>query len=56
MDRNKRFVSDVVDTVMSSPARGTWIEISQQIEATGDKLVVPRKGDVDRNDVLVRLC
>ena len=33
----------------SSPARGTWIEILMQTGITHGPLVVPRKGDVDRN-------
>ena len=33
----------------SSPARGTWIEIITQSAITDTRLVVPRKGDVDRN-------
>ena len=33
----------------SSPARGTWIEIEKRNHRRPDKLVVPRKGDVDRN-------
>ena len=34
---------------MSSPARGTWIEIfAGGVQSAGD-FVVPRKGDVDRN-------
>ena len=35
---------------LSSPARGTWIEIvSQKSGSAGLPTVVPRKGDVDRN-------
>ena len=33
----------------SSPARGTWIEISRWVSCGLVALVVPRKGDVDRN-------
>ena len=35
---------------MSSPARGTWIEICSVPEKPFLTAVVPRKGDVDRND------
>ena len=37
---------------MSSPARGTWIEISSTSSSSLPSIVVPRKGDVDRNVVL----
>ena len=33
----------------SSPARGTWIEIRIAALASSVRVVVPRKGDVDRN-------
>ena len=34
---------------MSSPARGTWIEIEIERNPVQEDDVVPRKGDVDRN-------
>ena len=34
---------------VSSPARGTWIEIQIVISTPAPSYVVPRKGDVDRN-------
>ena len=34
---------------LSSPARGTWIEIFMPKNAGNKAEVVPRKGDVDRN-------
>ena len=37
---------------MSSPARGTWIEIVEIPASDSANAVVPRKGDVDRNDVI----
>ena len=41
----------------SSPARGTWIEISSAATRSASVGVVPRKGDVDRNFCLsVFLC
>ena len=37
-----------LDTALSSPARGTWIEILDKAGYNlGDHLVVPRTGDVD---------
>ena len=36
---------------LSSPARGTWIEISTISTDSGGISVVPRKGDVDRNEM-----
>ena len=33
----------------SSPARGTWIEIAGAVPGGPAEIVVPRKGDVDRN-------
>ena len=33
----------------SSPARGTWIEIHGKRSTAAAGRVVPRKGDVDRN-------
>ena len=35
---------------MSSPARGTWIEIQPLVRVGRVYAVVPRKGDVDRNE------
>ena len=34
---------------MSSPTRGTWIEITVNIANRGSLSVVPHAGDVDRN-------
>ena len=36
----------------SSPARGTWIEIADYLQGGTIDAVVPRKGDVDRNNKL----
>ena len=36
---------------MSSPARGTWIEMDVIGAGIAGACVVPRKGDVDRNSV-----
>ena len=40
--------------IMSSPARGTWIEILSASAAMVPADVVPRKGDVDRNSAYRR--
>ena len=42
-------VADVLVLLSSSPARGTWIEIADRACRGIATLVVPRKGDVDRN-------
>ena len=51
VDRNVYFKVRHIRRVMSSPARGTWIEIARATECDRLKTVVPRKGDVDRNTV-----
>ena len=38
----------------SSPARGMWIEMYRDVEMIPFWQVVPRKGDVDRNNVNAR--
>ena len=35
--------------IMSSPTRGTWIEINMWAGLTVFNMVVPHAGDVDRN-------
>ena len=49
VDRNLTYVIDPLCDQMSSPARGTWIEICGALNTASAGLVVPRKGDVDRN-------
>ena len=49
VDRNFLIFIKHSRTIRSSPARGTWIEISATYTATAQPYVVPRKGDVDRN-------
>ena len=39
---------------MSSPARGTWIEMAIVYPSSAKARVVPRKGDVDRNWTMPR--
>ena len=39
---------------MSSPARGTWIEMPELQKELHRYRVVPRKGDVDRNGVALQ--
>ena len=44
----KLLVADaLVSVVMSSPSRGTWIEIKQPANLSDGSLVVPLTGDVD---------
>ena len=49
VDRNRFNSRSLMNYDLSSPARGTWIEIRSQSNTTCSKKVVPRKGDVDRN-------
>ena len=51
MDRNCNDEKAVALDVLSSPARGTWIEIADSAAWKAINAVVPRKGDVDRNTV-----
>ena len=49
VDRNMTTAMKTNQSGLSSPARGTWIEISWVGISSEVHSVVPRKGDVDRN-------
>ena len=49
VDRNRRRNALLSIGNPSSPARGTWIEMSNASLTCWLNSVVPRKGDVDRN-------
>ena len=49
VDRNIMNNGELIMNIMSSPARGTWIEIGVPLGVERARQVVPRKGDVDRN-------
>ena len=50
VDRNPADEAGTNALTMSSPARGTWIEIHAAPPLQVLRDVVPRKGDVDRNE------
>ena len=54
VDRNMPKAVCMVMLAVSSPARGTWIEMGMVAERVAVHFVVPRKGDVDRNCELHR--
>ena len=49
VDRNTAAILFVHRHIMSSPSRGTWIEINRKRHARRSDRVVPLAGDVDRN-------
>ena len=49
VDRNVVTETEILGASKSSPARGTWIEITTNALLEEKTNVVPRKGDVDRN-------
>ena len=53
VDRNWQSIDDRDGIQVSSPARGTWIEISRTWGKITLCRVVPRKGDVDRNGWII---